>query len=164
MIKTPSGQYINPDDISCAYLELFPYKHKETGQLYKDYDLPVYMESQWFKGFAIEVTLKSQKDKLTASYAYETKEQAQAELDKMMGNTSLTNNTNILDLIKEDYFEIRKSNNNAESITLGLERLELNNYRATLMDDTNNPKFKDTTYISLYKAIEDFNNIELKDI
>jgi len=102
MIKTPSGQYINPDDISCAYLELFPYKHKETGQLYKDFDLPVYMESQWFKGFAIEVTLRSQKDKLTASYAYESKEQAQNELDKMMGNVPTT------DIISKEYLARHK--------------------------------------------------------
>ena len=77
MIKTPLGQYINPDKIYAIYIA-------ENGLLQQVGQPPKTIETIPSTGFWIE-TIYTDNSKQTLSLDYETKEEAQKELDNMMG-------------------------------------------------------------------------------
>jgi hypothetical protein len=145
MIRTPLGQWINPDKIN--YLQV------TIGQQLKEGTSP-YTPGNWINKYIIVADIVGSEKYAQISKLYETQEEAQSELDKMFGKNE---SSEIIDLelfIANTNIKLQKWKSEIEYVYLEYDSSNISKWCVTA--------YTDYFYYSTFKeAIEKFNSIKI---
>ena len=157
MIRTPLGQWINPNTILKA--ELIPEFKSNCGftNISRENNVTTFEYKEEDRAYQIQLTLEN--EIIDASDYYETKEEAQTALDKMFGKNE-SESIDLKDIVNGEATLLKNlSDKSGVALFLSYSNPEFKNYTISIRDkkDAEKRYYFDT----LQEAIQKFNNIEI---